>query len=148
MDLRRLRVGELIAACAAVGLLATLFLDWNRAQAGVEQGSEALGWLMLALLLVAIALALILAFVTVARRPAAIPIGAAVLTTAIGAVVALILAVRVLFLDDSLGAAYAGLVLAALIPAGGWIAVGDERTEAPYSAAPDVPVRPAPPAEA
>ena len=45
-------------------------------------------------------------------------------------------------------AAYAGIVFAALIPIGGWWIMADERKHAPYSAAPDVEPRPAPPATA
>lgn len=156
MDLTRLRLGELLSGVAAVALLATLFLDWNRGGgspemgAGVttESGWSSLGIVMLLLLLIAIGLALALVFTTAGKRPAAIPVGAAVLTTGVGIVVTIVLAIRVLFLDDSLVAAYLGLAFMLLIPVGSWIAMADERTDAPYSAAPDLPRRPAPPAEA
>lgn len=148
MDLSRLRLGELIGGAAAVGLLVTLFAGWNRDAAGVaHSGWGTLGWLMLLLVLVAVGLALALVVTTAGRRPAAIPIGAAVLTAAVGIVVTLVLAVRVLLVDDLLGAAYLGLAFMLLIPVGGWIAMADERTQAPYSAAPDLPRRPAPPVE-
>jgi hypothetical protein len=155
MDLSRLRLGELVGGAAALGLLVTLFFDWNRRAApladggpGTQSGWGALGWLMLLLLLVAVALAFALVATTAGRSPAALPIGAAVLTTGAGIVVALVLIVRVLLLDHALGAAYVGLALGVLIPVGGWITMADERTDAPYSAAPDLPRRPAPPAEA
>ena len=153
MDLTRLRAGELLAGAAAVALLASLFLDWNRDDdaggAGVaESGWSSLGVVTLVFVLIAVGVALALVFTTVTKRPAAIPIGAAVITTAVGAVVTLVLVVRVVLLDDSLLVAYLGLVLMLLVPAGGWIAMGDERTSAPYSAAPDLPRRPAPPAAA
>ncbi len=159
MDLARLRLGELLSGAAALALLVTLFLDWNRdsgagraatrvAGAGTQSGWSSLGVVMLALVLITIALALALVSATAGKRPAAIPIGAAVLTTGAGVVVTLVLALRVLFLDDSLGGAYLGLLFMGLIPVGGWIAMADERTDAPYSAAPDLPRRPAPPAEA
>ncbi len=157
MDLTRLRLGEVLSGAAAVALLTTLFFDWNRdrgsAAIGVSAGTES-GWsslgvvMLLLLLLVAIGLALALVFTTAGKRPAAIPVGAAVLTTGIGTVVTIVLAIRVLFLDDSLVAAYLGLAFMLLIPVGSWIALADERTDAPYSAAPDLPRRPAPPAEA
>ncbi len=159
MDLARLRLGELLSGAAALGLLVTLFFDWNRdsggrragasvAGAGAQSGWSSLGVVMVALVLATIGLALALVFTTAGKRPAAIPIGAAVLTTGVGIIVTLVLALRVLFLDDSLGGAYLGLLLMGLICVGSWIAMADERTDAPYSAAPDLPRRPAPPAEA
>ena len=146
MDLTRLRLGELLAGAAAVALVATLFLDWNRDSRGsAETGWGAIGVAVLLLLLVAVGLALTLVVTTAGKRPAAIPIGAAVLTSGVGIVVTVVLAVRVLLLDDSLGGAYLGLAATALIAAGGWRAMADERTGAPYSAAPELPRRPAPP---
>jgi hypothetical protein len=159
MDLTRLRLGELVAGGAALALLACLFFDWNRdlgadagaasvGRFGAESGWSSLGIVTLVLVLMAIATALALVFLTITRRPVALPIGAAVLTTAVGVLVTLALALRVVLLDDSLGGAYLGLALMALIPVGGWITMADERTDAPYSAAPDLPPRPAPPAGA
>jgi len=156
MDLTRLRLGELLSGVAAIALLATLFLDWNRdagsaatgARVGTESGWSSLGVVTLLLLLVVAGLALALVFTTAGKRPAAIPVGAAVLTTGVGIVVTIVLAIRVLLLDDSLGVAYLGLLFMLLIPVGSWIAMADERTDAPYSAAPDLPRRPVPRAEA
>jgi hypothetical protein len=155
MDLTRLRLGELLSGAAALALLATLFFDWNRdlgsaamdASVTTESGWSGLGVVILLLVLIAIGLALALVFTTAGKRPAAIPIGAAVLTTGAGIVVTIVLAIRVLFLDDSLSAAYLGLLFMFLIPVGSWIAMADERTDAPYSTAPELPRRPAPPAE-
>ncbi len=156
MDLSRLRLGELVSGFAALALLVTLFFDWNRnrdavaagvAGPGSDSGWSSLGVVMLALVLIVIAAAFALVFTTVTKRPAAIPVGAAMITTSLGGVVTLVLAIRVLFLDDSLGAAYLGVIFMLLVPVGSWIAMADERTEAPYSAAPDLPRRPAPPAE-
>ena len=157
MDLSRLRLGELVSGFAGLALLVTLFFDWNRdrdavaasvAGLGGESGWSSLGLVVLALVLLAIGAASALVFTTVTKRPAAIPVGAAVITTGVGVVVTLVLAIRVLFLDDSLGSAYLGLLFMLLVPVGSWIAMADERTDAPYSAAPDLPRRPAPPAEA
>jgi len=149
MEIARLRLGELLSGGAALALLATLFLDWNRGSgAGAQSGWSSLGVVMLLLVLATIGLALTLVFATAAKRPAAITIGAAVLTTGVGIIVTVVLALRVLFLDDSLGSAYLGLLLMLLIPVGSWLAMADERTDAPYSGAPDLPRRPVPPAEA
>ncbi len=146
MDPSRLRVGELIAGVAAVLLLVSLFFDWNREGAATQSGWGALGVVTLLALLVAVGTALALGFLTVTKRPAALPIGAAVLTTFVGLLATLVLALRVLLLDDSLGAAYFGLLAMLLVPVGGWVTMRDERLDAPYSAAPDLPRRPAPPA--
>jgi len=159
MDPSRLRAGELISGSAALALLGSLFLDWNRdtgpfdasasiRQFGTESGWSSLGWLMLLLLLGAVALALLLVVTTARRSPVGLPVSIAVVTAGVGIVVTLVLAVRLLFLDDSLGGAYLGGLLMLLISVGGWVAMADERTEAPSSAAPDLPRRPAPPAEA
>ena len=148
MDLSRLRIGELLSGAAALALLVTLAFDWNRDVGGAESGWSSLGVVTLVLVLAAIAVAFALVFATVTKRPAAIPIGAAGITTAVGIVVLLVLALRVLLLDDSLGGAYLGLLCMLLIPVGGWVTMADERTDAPYSAPPDLPVRPAPPVEA
>ena len=167
MDVKRLRLGEWVAGLAAVALLVLLFYAWDGAVEGASfrrsvgapayagvvtygsrSGWAALGLPVLLLVLVAIGTALALVLLTATKQPAALPIGAAVLTTGVGILVLLVLLVRVLLLDDSLGAAYAGLAAMALIPVGGWLAMGDERVRAPYSAAPDLPRRPAPPAGA
>lgn len=159
MDLKRLRLGELLSGAAALALLATLFFDWNRdvgaddggasiERFGTQSGWSSLGVITLLLVLLAIGLAFALVYTTVSKRPAAIPIGAAVLTTGVGIVVLLVLLVRVLLLDDSRGGAYLGLLFMLLIPVGSWLAMADERLDAPYSAAPDIPRRPTPPVEA
>jgi hypothetical protein len=155
MDLSRLRLGELLAGLAALGLLVVLFLAWNRSAGtagpdptAVQSGWSAIGPFALLFVLTAVGLALTLVIATATMRPAAIQIGAAVLTTAVAIVVALGLLVRVLLLDHALAAAYLGLVAMLLIAGGGWLAMADERTRAPYSAAPDLPRRPAPPVDA
>ncbi len=147
MDLTRLRAGELLAGAAALALLLSLFLDWNQGR-DAETGWESLGVIALAFVLAALVSAGALVVFTATKRPAAIPIGAAVITSAVGLLATLVLAVRVVLLDDSLGGAYLGLLFTFLVLAGGWLTMRDERTGAPYSAAPDLPRRPAPPAEA
>ncbi len=156
MHLSRLRPGELVCGLAALALLVTLFLGWHRDldrdRAAVAAGSAAVsGWgslgvVTLALVLLAIGAAFALVFTTVTKRPAALPVAAALITTGIGIVVTIVLTVRVLFLDEPLVGAYLGLLLMLLVPVGSWIATADERMDAPYSAAPDLPRRPAPPA--
>src|SRR4051794_31377063 len=165
MDHTRLRSGELLAGAAAAALFVLLFLDWfgtlrvlDRAADVHRTGWGSLGWLMDLGLLAAIGTAAALVVVTAARRPVAVPIGAAVLTTATAIVVTLALAIRLLLLQPGLGPglpnaavtlqlpAYLGLLSCALIALGGWIAMADERKDAPSSRAPELTPRPAPPA--
>lgn len=145
MDLSRLRAGELLAGVAALALLVSLFLDYEAAD-GTGWGS--LGIVTLVFVLAAVVAATALVVFTVTKRPAAIPIGAAVIATFVSLLSTIVLAANVLLLDDSLGGAYLGLVSCLGVFAGGWLTMRDERLDAPYSAAPDLPRRPAPPAEA
>ncbi len=158
MDPTRLRGGELLSGAAALALFITLFFDWNRdlrgntlsaslESFGTVSGWGSLGVVVVLLLLVVIALALALVAATARGRPAAFPIGAAVLTTTVGLLTWLIVAIRVMTLDDSLTGAYIGLVFLLLVVVGSWLSMADERKRSPHSEAPDLPRRPAPPAE-
>jgi hypothetical protein len=175
--MRRLRAGEWIAAAGAVGLFASLFFDWfavsiehpppdpasgvlgllDGISAGSLSGWSTLGWFMDLLLCVAIVGGLSLSYMTVKRTSPAWPVGAAVLTVGLGAVIALALALRLLDLggDTDLGfgdkfvtsvqlPAYLGLLFAVLIPFGGFLSLKDERTDSPearaYTAPPARPV--------
>jgi hypothetical protein len=167
--MRRLRVGEWLAAVGAVGLLVTLCLDWfsaDAAKAGWKAyaplaatlhttGWASLGWLLVALLVLVAVGGLSIAYMTVRRTSPAWPMVASVLTGLIGTLTFLILLLRVLT-QPGLGAglpnalvtvelpAYLGLLFAALIPAGAWIALADERLGAPESAYTPPPARPVP----
>jgi hypothetical protein len=78
---------------------------------------------------------------TVKRTSPAWPIGAGVLTIALGAVIALVLAIRLLDLagDEEIGPgklvigvqlpAYLGLLFTILIPLGAFLSLKDERTD-------------------
>jgi len=168
MSFTRLRLGELVTAIGGLGLAVILFLDWYglESDAGVRaprgaQDLAASGWTGLGIIgtiLAVIALvAALLVIVTAAGRQApAWAVGATVITTFAGifafcAVVISMLAQPELGIDlpnqlvNVEPVAYAGLICAALIPVGGWMALADERTDAPYSAAPDLEPRPAPP---
>ena len=170
MRLGRLRTGELLAGAGAVGLFVSLFLDWfgldtgafppgfGRAIAGLmtKDGWSSLGWLMVVVLVVAIALGAWLVISTVSADGIVQPIAAGVLTTTAGAIAFVALLIRVLTQPDlGIGApnavvvvkagAYIGLVCCFLIAAGGWVAVADERTDAPESRTVPPDPRPAPP---
>ena len=158
--MNRLRAGEYVAALGAVGLLVVLFFDWfafhlTRAGnvgvfvrgTGGMSGWSTLGWFMDVLLCVAIFGGLSLSYMTVKRTSPAWPVGAAVLTVGLGAVIALALALRLLDLagDSSFGPAkvaigvqlpaYLGLLFAILIPVGGFLSLKDERTDSPEARA-------------
>jgi hypothetical protein len=168
----RLRRGELVALVGAVGLLVVLFLKWFgletsygplsgdgagdlRTFVSVHQsGWTTLGWFLDALLIVSIAGGLALSYMTLKRATPAWPVGASILTIAIAGITFLVLLVRVAVAQPGLGVglpdgavsaelpAYLGLLFAALIPAGAWMALGDERTDAPESAYTPPPARP------
>jgi hypothetical protein len=175
--MNRLRVGEWVAAAGAVGLFVVLFFDWLGVSVehappknatdpiligyGLSPGSltgwSNLGWFMDVLLCVAIIGGLSLSYMTVKRTSPAWPIGAGVLTVALGTAIVLALALRLLDLagDTSLGAdklvigvelpAYLGLLFAILIPLGGFLSLRDERTDSPEARAyVRPPARPAP----
>jgi hypothetical protein len=167
LRLRRLRAGEWLAAAGAVALVVLLFLDWFevRSRARLTEtagrfvtaepgttGWAALGWLMVALLVVAIGLAVWLVVSTASDAAVSQPVMAAVLLSALGPLALLALAIRVAVAqpgdDEIVGVrlpAYLGLAALAVLVAGGWRAIADERTDAPESAYTPPPPRPAPP---
>jgi hypothetical protein len=174
--MNRLRLGEWVAAAGAVGLFVSLFFDWfavsiehpppgggvlnllDQLSAGSLSGWSNLGWFMDVLLCISIIGGLSLSYMTVKRTSPAWPVGAAVLTVGLGAVIALALALRLLDLggDTDLGVgdklvtgvrlpAYLGLLFAVLIPLGGFLSLKDERTDSSEARAYTPPApRPAP----
>jgi hypothetical protein len=162
--MRRLRTGELLAAVGAVALLVDLFLNWFSLDRppGLHvigtlhtTGWASLGWFLVALLVVVAFGGLSIAYMTARGTSPAWPMVASVLTGLVGALTFLILLVRVLT-QPGLGAglpnalvlvevpAYLGLLFAALIPIGAWVALADERLDAPESAYEPPPARPVP----
>jgi hypothetical protein len=141
----RLRAGERLAGAGAVLLVVALVLPWF----GGRSGLEALGWLVILLVLIDVLLALWLVAATAAAHRLAQSVAAAVVLSAAGPVVALVLVVRVLVFAPDGGlrvAAWLGLAGAVAVAAGAWWAIADERTDAPESAVVPPPARPAPPA--
>jgi hypothetical protein len=163
MQLNRLRVGEVLTAVGSLGLFATLFFDWFEPEGRLpvpiapEDGWSGLGWVLVVLLLVAIAASLTLVVLTVAVEPVGLTVSVAAVTTAIGIIATLALLIRLALAQPDLGyglgdsqvhlmpAAYVGLLACALLAVGAWVAFADERTEAPYSAPPELTPRPIPP---
>jgi hypothetical protein len=169
---RRLRSGEILAGAGAVVLFLSLFLDWFEPEVkprvtetaghvvGPEQhvsGWTSLGWVMIVVLLAVIVLAVWLAASTLFAATVSQPVAAGVLLSAVGSVALGALVVRVAIVQPDLGIglpddlvavrwpAYLGIAALAVVVAGGWISMGDERTDAPESATTPPPARPAPP---
>lgn len=124
-----------------------------------QSGWDGLGWFAILLVLIAAGAAIALVVATLLREPVAWAVAAASMTTFTGLFAFCAVVISLLSQPDLgfglpnqlvsvKGAAYVGLLFTALIPLGGWITLADERTEASYSAPPDVEARPAPPATA
>ena len=164
----RLRAGEWVAVVGAAALVVTLFLPWFGADLQVRtppggpfdvtlagngaNGWDLLGWLVLAIVLAAVACAAWLAIANVARRPVAQVVAASVLTPAIGTLAFAALALRVLLFQPGPNdivvlryGAWLGLLAALILAVGGWLAIKDERTDAPESAYTAPEPRPLPP---
>jgi hypothetical protein len=151
MNLRRLRRGELTALAGAVALLVVLFLPWTALAGEDRSGWASLGVLTSVLAGILIAGGLSIAFFNAREWPVAWMVGSAVLTVGLGGLIALVLLVRVLLqpgepndLVDVKLWAWAGVALAALVPAGAWMSLDDERTAAPEAAYTPPPPRPVP----
>jgi hypothetical protein len=150
-----------LAGLGAIALLVVLFADWFQPQTGTTgdtgpstMGWTSLGWPVAGLLALTAATALWLCLATVARGVAE-AVAAGVATTLLAAVAVLVLLVRILT-EPGLGigapndlvgvrfAAWVGLLSTLLIAAGGFLALRDERLEAPESAYEPPEPRPAP----
>jgi hypothetical protein len=151
VTLRRLKLAEWTALVGALGLLATLFLDWYRAgRRASATGWDTLGWLTLALLVIAIVAAIALAVALFVSAVDAFNDPPGVVLAAAG-----VLALAALLVDLLIPpwtgariapAGWAGAVLAVVMVAGGLASLRDERTSG-YGRhyRPPAP-RPAPPA--
>ena len=147
----RLRSGEALAAAGGLALVVVMFLGWytegDRALSAWEAFSVADVLLLLAALL-----PLALAVATVTQRTPAVPVGLGVLTLATALIVGLVLLYRILnepgpddLVEVRIGA-WLGLLCLALVAAGAWIAVEDERPRPGDPVVVDVERRAAPPA--
>jgi hypothetical protein len=169
---RRLRAGEWLGLAGAAALFVVLFVPWfdlavrtrvvERAGRlllpGLHRsGWSALGWPVVALLLVAMAATVWLAVATMGDGLVSQAMAAAVAAALAGTLALVVLLVRVTVAQPGLGvgapdalvsarlAAYLGLAACAAMAAGAWWAMADERTDAPESAYTPPAPRPAPP---
>ena len=141
MDLRRLRPGELLAATGGVVLFVSLFLPWYRPSDCLELrgditrgGCDLTAWQALAvndviLALIAAAAASLL-LVSAAHEVQAVPMAMDSLVTLVGTVGLILVVVRVVWLpdlaDQRAWGLWLGLVGAAAIVAGGYLAMRDQ----------------------
>jgi heme A synthase len=146
----RLRVGEWVAAIGAAALLVTLFLDW--VGPADESGWSSLGWVTLAFCIAAIACGAWMAIANATNCPVAQAVAASVLTATAGTFAFVAVALRALVFQPGPNdvvalryGAYLGLLAALILALGGWLAIKDERTDAPQSAYTPPEPRPAPP---
>ena len=149
--MRRLRPGEWVAGIGAAALFGLRFADWF-GPAGTSGGAS-LGWLTLVVGVLVFASGAWLFIATAAGRPVVQQVVAGVLTSTIGTLGFVFLALRVLVFQPGSNelttisyGAYLGLLAAALVAIGGWWSLKDERTDAPESAYTPPAPRPAPPA--
>ena len=131
--MRRLRLGEWLAALAGIGLIVSLGLDWygvHGRETGIS-GFAAFDVIDLLLVLVA-AMGIALAIAQATRDRPALPVAAAVLTVPVGILGTLLVLYRIVnepgpdeLLDVRAGA-YLGLLATAALTAGGWLSLADE----------------------
>jgi len=167
MQLNRLRLGEITALVGAVVVVVSLFLDWVELDrrvyeypgtAAAASGFDAAGWALIVLLLLVALMAITMVVLTVAVEPVGMTMAGAVGTAFFGILVTVVTLLRLAVFQPDLGAgdenvalqlgAYLSLLGVLLCAVGGWITMKDERQDAPYSAAPELEPRPAPPAGA
>jgi hypothetical protein len=154
--LSRIRLGEALMGVGAIALFVLLFADWFKGGGVSGSGWSSLGWALDVLLVALFAMVVVTIGSLVTRAKVAIPVAAAVLTTSLAFLTFVITLIRVLIAQPALGlgldngevtvqaAGYLGLAALALIVVGGWIAIGDERTDARDSAYTPPPARPVP----
>jgi hypothetical protein len=147
---KRLRFAEKLAALSALALLVFLFLDWFSVGGRAEAGWHSLGWLAIALCLLAIVSGLALAVIFATHESPVLPVLAAVTATTLGGLAVLALIVQVIFQPGNnattavLSGWWLGLLAAAGVARGGFLSMREEHL--PGVAVKDVEVRPAPPA--
>ncbi len=159
MDLRRLRVGEIVLAAGGAVLIVSLFLPWyDTAGDASASGFEALGAIDVILALVA-ACAISVTVATTVMRVAAVPIALDALATLLGLPALVLVLVRVLDLPEVATGrefgVWVALAGAAGIVVGGALAMRDERlsppgryvdaTGRPVPKPPEIEALPAPP---
>ena len=148
--MKRLRLGEWLAALSAIGLVVSLGLDWYGArgrETGIS-GVAAFGVIDLLLVLVA-GTGIALAFLQATQDRPALPVAAGVVTVTAGILGTLLVLYRIAnepgpdeFLELRAGA-YLGLLAAAALTLGGWRSLAPEHVRG-LPPGPEPELRPAP----
>jgi hypothetical protein len=145
MNVRQIRVGELLALAGAGCVIASLFTFWYESPAGNLDAWNTFGPSM-ALLIAAACAALAVVVTALTERSSALPVSAAVWCVALGLAGVIAAVVRVLERPDHATALCIGpwlaLVGAVAILLGAWLALRDERSSLYPPASPQR--RPAP----
>ena len=132
MSPRRLRSGELIALVGAICLIVSLTLFWYETPSGSLDAWDTFG-VAVALLILAAAGAIALAFATVTERTTALPVAAAVWSTLFGIVATIAAIVRLIERPQHAtalcGGAWLALAGALLVLVGSWQSLRDERPQ-------------------
>lgn len=131
MSLRRVRLGELLAAAGAICLIVALTMRWYENAEGNLSAWSTFGPAVVLLILAAIT-ALVLLLATVTERTPALPVAAAVWGVLFGALAVVAAIVRVLERPNHAtmlcAGAWLALVGAVAILLGAWQSIRDERT--------------------
>ncbi len=140
MSVRRLRLGELLAAAGAVCLIVALTLPWYENAEGKLSAWSTFGPAVVLLMLAAIA-ALALLLATVTERTPALPVATAVWSVLFGLIAVVAALVRVLERPDHAtmlcAGAWLALVGAVAVLLGSWQSIRDERTSRYEPASPE-----------
>jgi hypothetical protein len=140
VSVRRLRLGELLAAAGAVCLIVALTLPWYENAEGKLSAWSTFGPAVVLLMLAAIA-ALALLLATVTERTPALPVATAVWSVLFGLIAVVAALVRVLERPDHAtmlcAGAWLALVGAVAVLLGSWQSIRDERTSRYEPASPE-----------
>jgi hypothetical protein len=140
VSVRRLRLGELLAATGAVCLVVALTLPWYENAEGKLGAWSTFGPAVVLLMLAAIA-ALALLLATVTERTPALPVATAVWSVLFGLLAVVAALVRVLERPDHAtmlcAGAWLALVGAVAVLLGSWQSIRDERTSRYEPASPE-----------
>ena len=147
----RLRPGEAISGAAAIAFIVLAFSAWFEIGEDTASGWDAFSTVLLIPVVLVLACSVGLLVTTIVGKPVAWSVGLAVLTSFLGIITSMILLLWLAFGPEVDGAGadarwtvWVGTLLFALVPAGSWLAMKDERLDAPYSQYTPPPARPIP----
>jgi len=130
MDLRRPRLGEVIAGVASAVLLVSLFLPWYDGPSGGVSAWKAFSVLDVLLLLTAL-MGIAVFLMAITQRVPAVPVATAALTASVGIIASVWVLLRVLFVPGPDGVlerelVWLGLLATTALTTGAWLSMRDE----------------------